>query len=384
MGALGCEYYRALTISVSNLEALSGTCLLIPCTFTSQHESKLNLTKPVVAIWSRKYPHLGRAADPVFFHSGRPSLRSPMEITGDLTQKNCTTLFSDIYTNHSGQYFFRIESPKFKATSNCDPLQITVQDSAWIPSVQVSGSQREHEKVNITCSAPSPCPEAPPELTWSLQPEPPHMLQNPDGSFKTSEQHMVQNSDGTFTTSVQLQMRLSDQHRRLKVHCSAMYPVKGGQKSADKTIYLSVEYSPKNTSVVNTFPVSVGGCVNLSCSSRAWPPVQSFSWFRVTSQGPQRVHEGNVYSLIFNSANQGEYFCQAKNQVGEQNSPTINLQSEDDHFGIGLHTILKMSGIVVLFSALILIECLVKEKVTEDLQRAEETNQVSHVEKRQT
>ncbi|XP_055015399.1 sialoadhesin-like [Boleophthalmus pectinirostris] len=374
-GALGCKYPRNLNISVPNLEALSGTCLLIPCTFNFPIKYKLDLTNPVLAIWSKTHPNLGKRIDSVLFHRATTGLTSLMKIIGDLHQKNCTTLFSDINTIHSDQYYFRIENNYFMGTAACDPLRITVQESPWTPSVHVS--QRKQETVTITCSAPSPCPEAPPKLTWSLQPEPPHsMLQNSDGTFTTSEQHMVQNSDGTFSTSVQLQMRLSEQHQGLKVRCSAVYPVKGGQKSADKTISLSVEYSPKNTSVwlsTNTFPLSVGGSVNLSCSSRAWPPVQSFSWFRVTSQGPQRVHEGNVYSLIFNHTTQGEYFCQAKNQVGEQNSPTINLQSEDVNVRIGPYTILKICGIVVLFSALLLIECLAKKRVTQSQQTISRT-----------
>ncbi|KAJ0049705.1 hypothetical protein NL108_000559 [Boleophthalmus pectinirostris] len=375
-GALGCKYPRNLNISVPNLEALSGSCLLTPCTFSIavQHKDKVDLTKPVVAIWSKTHPNLGKPGDPIFFHSDRPTLSSPMAMIGDLHQKNCTTLFSDINTSHSDKYYLRIQNHKFITTALCDPLNITVQESPWTPSVQVSWSQREQETVTITCSAPSPCPEAPPKLTWSLQPEPPHTLQNSNGTFTTSEQHMVQNSDGTFTTSVQLQMRLSEQHQGLKVHCSAVYPVKRGQKSADETISLSVEYSPKNTSVwlsTNTFPLSVGGSVNLSCSSRAWPPVQSFSWFRLTSQGPQRVHEGNVYSLIFNHTTQGEYFCQAKNQVGEQNSPTINLQSEDVNVRIGPYIILKICGVVVLFSALLLIECLAKKRVTQSQQNGQ-------------
>ncbi|XP_055080658.1 sialic acid-binding Ig-like lectin 7 [Periophthalmus magnuspinnatus] len=358
-GTFGCIYPRDLTVSVPNLEALNGSCLLIPCTFSipNQHEDKIDLSKPVVAIWSDVVPNIGRPADPVFFHSDMTSLTSPMEMIGDLQQKNCTMLFSDINTNHSDDYFLRIENYKYKATAGCNPLKINVQESAWIPSVQVSGSQREQETVTITCSAPSPCPHSPPELTWSFQPELPHnMLQ----SFPTSVQHMVQNSDGTFHTSVQLQMRLSENYHGLEVRCSAVYPVKEGHKTAHGNITVRIEHSPMNTSAqlcMNTFPPSVGQSVDLRCSCRAWPPVQSFTWFRVTSQGPQRVYEGQVYSLIFNHTTQGEYFCQAQNQVGKQNSSTIKLQPEEANIEIGLYTILKICGIVVLFSALLLIEC---------------------------
>uniref|UniRef100_A0A3B4BI55 Ig-like domain-containing protein n=1 Tax=Periophthalmus magnuspinnatus TaxID=409849 RepID=A0A3B4BI55_9GOBI len=316
----GCIYPRDLTVSVPNLEALNGSCLLIPCTFSipNQHEDKIDLSKPVVAIWSDVVPNIGRPADPVFFHSDMTSLTSPMEMIGDLQQKNCTMLFSDINTNHSDDYFLRIENYKYKATAGCNPLKINVQGKTLL------GLKHEYqETVTITCSAPSPCPHSPPELTWSFQPELPHnMLQ----SFPTSVQHMVQNSDGTFHTSVQLQMRLSENYHGLEVRCSAVYPVKEGHKTAHGNITVRIER--KCAASLKSFRKVYHNSVDLRCSCRAWPPVQSFTWFRVTSQGPQRVYEGQVYSLIFNHTTQGEYFCQAQNQVGKQNSSTIKLQPE--------------------------------------------------------
>ncbi|XP_072290253.1 B-cell receptor CD22-like [Eucyclogobius newberryi] len=320
-GASGCPYAQNLFISVPKLEALSGSCLLIPCTFkpAPEYEYLLDLTKPVEAIWSKTYPYLGNPIIPMFFHSARTSLTSPMEMVGNLNQKNCTTLFSNINTSHSDTYYFRIENHKFKATGLCESsLQINVRESPWSPKVQVDGTQREQETVTITCSALTPCPNSPPQLTWNLQPKPP--------------QNVSQNSDGTFITSIQHKMTLSEKQHGLEVRCSAAYPVTGGQKRAEGAVSLNVQYSPKNTnvllSVITSLPV--GQAVNLNCSSSAWPPVHSFSWFRVSSQGQQRVHEGQVYNFILNETTQGEYFCQAKNQIGEQNSPAIKVHGAED------------------------------------------------------
>ncbi|KAK7922325.1 hypothetical protein WMY93_009227 [Mugilogobius chulae] len=289
-----------------------------------------------------------------FFNSAMPSLRSPMKMIGDLKRQNCTTLFSDINTTHSDKYYFRVENEQFRSTDMCDFLQINVQDSAWKPSVHLSGVKKEHQTVSINCSALTPCPHSPPKLTWNLQQEPP--------------QNLVQTPDGTFSTSIQHSLTLSDKHHGLEVICAAVYPGTGGHRRAQATLPLSVDYSPKDTSLwLKANPsLSVGEKVNMSCSSRAWPPVHSFSWFRVSSQGPQRVYGGQIYSFIFNSTTQGEYFCQAKNQVGQQNSPTIKLQTEDANTGIGPYTVLKICGVAVLFTALLLILC-VNERLSDQI-----------------
>ncbi|KAK7922326.1 hypothetical protein WMY93_009228 [Mugilogobius chulae] len=239
-GALGCQYAHYLHISVPKLEALSGSCLLIPCEFTLASPHTLDLSQPVVAIWSKTY--FTTSSDNVhnFFNSGMPSLRSPMKMIGDLKRQNCTTLFSDLNTTHSDKYYFRVEN----------------------------GQTRP---VSINCSALTPCPHSPPKLTWNLQQEPP--------------QNLVQNPDGTFSTSIQHSLTLSDKHHGLEVICAAEYPGTGGHRRAQTTLPLSVD------------------CKH-DCSSRAWPPVHSFSWFRVSSQGPQRVHGGQIYSFIFNSTTQ--------------------------------------------------------------------------------
>ncbi|CAL1612611.1 unnamed protein product [Knipowitschia caucasica] len=313
-GASKCEYVPAFNISVGNLEALSGTCLLIPCTFTLApvHENKIQLDKPVVAIWSKTHPYFGRTGEEKFFDSSDPDLSSPMTLTGDLRQRNCTTLFTEIHTNHSDKYYLRIENQGFKATAVCDPLQIHVRDSAWRPSVQISGSLREQQTVVISCSALTPCPDAPPVLSWSLQQTPAHSL--------------LPNPDGTFNSSIQQSLLLSEEHHGLELLCSALYPVRGGHKAAKTTMTLTVDHSPKHTTVLVEGNTSVS--LTLSCSSRAWPPDLSFSWFRLSPQGPQRVHEGDLYTI--NHTSPGRYFCQAKNQVGDQNSTVLTLGEPED------------------------------------------------------
>ncbi|KAJ0059915.1 hypothetical protein NL108_015536, partial [Boleophthalmus pectinirostris] len=98
--------------------------------------------------------------------------------------------------------------------------------SPWSPTVKVSGKQTETEVVTITCSAVTPCPHAPPQLTWDLHQDTAHITET--------------NTDGTFTTKITQNITLTDAHDGLMIKCNASYPVSGGFKMADSNITLNV------------------------------------------------------------------------------------------------------------------------------------------------
>ncbi|KAM4544066.1 B-cell receptor CD22-like [Fundulus diaphanus] len=235
-------------------------------------------------------------------------------ITGNLRQKNCTTVFSDINKSQEDKYFLRIENGGYKATACSTPLHITVQDSPWSPSINIPVDLKEHQSVPISCSALTPCPHSPPELTWSLQ--------------QDSHRQTEKNTEGTFTTKIQETITLSDTHDGYNISCSATYPVNGGSKTAETEVTLSVSYAPKDTSasISPSGLVSAGSWVELSCSSRAKPPA-SFTWFRNSKHGAINVSVGQVYS--FNATEGGEYYCEATNDLGHQRSSVILLSGED-------------------------------------------------------
>ncbi|XP_055006900.1 sialoadhesin-like isoform X2 [Boleophthalmus pectinirostris] len=309
-GADCCDPKNALFITTpSPMEALSGSCLWIPCTYKPASPYDINTANPVTGIWLKHNTDLNNR----FSVSGDPSKSYPMNITGNLKNKNCTTMFYDLSKIHEDDYYFRVENIDFNAFAACDPLQITVRDSPWSPTVKVSGKQTETEVVTITCSAVTPCPHAPPQLTWDLHQDTVHITEN--------------NTDGTFTTKITQNITLTDAHDGLMIKCKASYPVSGGFNMADSNVTLSVSYGPKNTSVgvSPSGSLSAGQSVTLSCSSRAKPPVHLFTWFRHSSQGPVNVSQGHTYS--FNFTEEGQYYCVASNTLGNESSPDITLST---------------------------------------------------------
>ncbi|CAI5673587.1 unnamed protein product [Oreochromis niloticus] len=294
------------------LEALSGSCLQIPCSFRPKEEQKFNSTRKIFGVWIKNDSKFGIYPNNVIFNSSGAVSIYPMSITGNLSQKDCTTLFSNLTTTYTDTYFFRVERETFKATAACDSLQITVRDSPWRPNITIPGDLKEKESVSITCSALTPCPHSPPQLTWNLT--------------QDSHNKIERNTDGNFTTKIQQTITLSDTHDGKKISCSARYPAnQGNNKTAETEETLSVSYAPKDTSasISPSGLVSAGSWVNLTCSSRAKPPVSNFTWFKKSRDGAVKVSEGEIY--IFNVTDGGVYYCVATNDLGNQASAEIHV-----------------------------------------------------------
>ncbi|KAM9337568.1 sialic acid-binding Ig-like lectin 14 [Symphorus nematophorus] len=298
------------------MEALSGSCLQIPCNFRLKSEQQFDSSRETFGVWIKNDKRFAHNPNNVIFNSSQTANTYPLNITGNLREKNCSTLFSSLISNYTDTYYFRIENRPFLATADCDPLQITVEDSPPSPRIEISGDLQEKESVTITCSAFTPCPHSPPKLTWNLQ--------------QDSHNKIEENTDGTFTTKIQETITLSEQHDGYNITCSARYPVNEGQhKTAKETKTLSVSYAPKDTSV-SICPSglgSAGSWVNLTCSSRAKPPVSSFTWFKNSTDGLTRVSEGQIYRV--NVTDGGNYYCVATNDLGLQMSPRKHLNISD-------------------------------------------------------
>ncbi|KAI3355129.1 hypothetical protein L3Q82_017998 [Scortum barcoo] len=245
---------------------------------------------------------------------------------------------------HSDTYYFRIENKPFMATASCDPLQISVKDSPARPRIEISGDLKEKESVTITCSALTPCPHSPPKLTWNLQ--------------QHSHNKIEENTDRSFTTKIQKTITLTDKHDGYNITCSATYPVKEGVKTAEETKTLSVSYAPKDTSV-SISPstlVSAGSWVNLTCSSRAKPPVISrFTWFKTSTDGPMKVSEGQIYS--FNATGGGDYYCVATNDLGSQTSSVIHLTFDEGQPDGSVRWEAVLGGVIGIIAFIFLIVC---------------------------
>ncbi|XP_053198165.1 myelin-associated glycoprotein-like [Scomber japonicus] len=210
------------------MEALSGSCLQIPCNFSVRVATQFDGSRETFAVWMKRDHKFKTYPNNVIFNSSQTVNTYPMKITGNLKEKNCTTLFSNLTTTYTDIYYFRVENRPFKQTAVCDPLHITVTDSPPSPRIEISGELKEKESVTITCSAFTPCPHSPPKLTWNLQ--------------QDAHNTIEENTDRTFTTKIQKTITLSDKHDGYTITCSSIYSVNEGHnvKSAEGKVTLNV------------------------------------------------------------------------------------------------------------------------------------------------
>ncbi|XP_062867694.1 B-cell receptor CD22-like [Trichomycterus rosablanca] len=302
------------------IEALRGSCVLLPCTFQIENTTQYNsdLQNNPTGIWKKVNDVENKISYTDVFNSKQTKNQIKWNITGDLKQKNCTTIFYNVRKNDTGNYTFRLETTgalKYSFTKRI--VFINVRSNLTSPSVSLyKENQMEEQKkvlegtsVSLVCSAPSSCPSNLPNFTWSFLPE---------------EQILNQNT--SFSSST-LNFRASHLHHSLNITCTITYQLENKKlRSAQSSFTLHVLYAPKNTTlkVSPSAPVLLGSSVNLSCGSVANPAVLNYTWYR---RNGEQIGTGN--HLIINKTDETHHglYCRAQNQRGDQNSSSyLDLQ----------------------------------------------------------
>ncbi|XP_036790677.1 sialic acid-binding Ig-like lectin 7 [Oncorhynchus mykiss] len=299
------------------LDVLTGSCVQIPCSFDvpEQKKNKYNSTILTSGVWIKENSNFGGRPDNVIFNSSKTVNRYQGEITGNMSQKNCTTVFFNVNTSYTNIYFFRIESQPYLATDPKKSVNIVVSDLPSSPIITVSGEVKEGTPVSLNCSAVAPCPEHPPELTWTLPTQ------------FTPENQLQENPDQTNSVLSTVTFTPSYLHHEKNITCTSVYPVGTSNKRAEHNMMLNVSFSPKDTlvSISPADSVSVGSCVNLTCSSTANPPVTNFTWFQISGGKTTQVASGQSYFLNVTAGDRGLYYCEGRNSHGCGKSNEVQL-----------------------------------------------------------
>ncbi|XP_050960563.1 B-cell receptor CD22 [Labeo rohita] len=316
---------RDFNISLAgNIEALSGSCVIIKCRFEINETYDKDLTESAATgLWLKDGTN---GVNNQVFNSSDPKPKFSGKITGKLHEKNCTTVFYNITSNHNGKYYFRIEgNGGLKWTYAKESTSINVIDSPPKPIVQLYVEQKEVQdqeevlevlegsSVSLRCSAETLCSSPPPTLTWSSTPRIPL-------SESSRLQELI--SDLNFTAT--------HRQHRVTFTCTITYQLQDENKTAQNNITLHVQYSPKNTSVsvIPSSSVLEGSSVTLICSSDANPAVLNYTWSRESEGQLEQLQTG--HTLTFNRTDlkhRGWYHCTAQNQHGSQNS-SVMLDTE--------------------------------------------------------
>nr|XP_021330937.1 Schwann cell myelin protein-like [Danio rerio] len=230
---------RDFNISLpEKIQALSGSCVVIKCRFDINDTYDKNLTERAAGYWFKS----GTNVDKNLIFNSSESMQNLFikgKITGKLTDKDCTTVFYEVTSIHSGQYMFRIEGEGgLKWTYNKTNVSLDVIESPMNPRVvlyvdkqELQGQQEvlEGRSVSLRCSAETLCSSPPATLTWSST-----------ARILLSESSKLQeliNSDLNFTAA--------RRHHRVTFTCSISYQLQDNNRTAHSSITLHVQYAPQ-------------------------------------------------------------------------------------------------------------------------------------------
>ncbi|XP_064816777.1 B-cell receptor CD22-like isoform X2 [Oncorhynchus masou masou] len=346
-GVLVCFGERHLIATMPDrLDVLTGSCVQIPCSFDIPHQNKYTFNSTILTsgVWIKENSNFGERPDRVIFNSTEMVNRYQGKITGNMSQKNCTTVFFNVTTSYTNKYNLRIERQPFRATDTEKSVNIVVSDLPSSPNLTVSGEVKEGTPVSLNCSAVAPCPEHPPELTWTLPTQ------------FTTENQLQEYPDQTKSVLSTVTFTPSYLHHEKNITCTAVYPVGTSNKTAEHNMMLNVSFSPKDTSasISPAHPVSVGSCVNLTCSSTANPPVTNFTWFKISEGKTTQVASGQSYTL--NVTVGGLYYCEARNShgCGKSNEVQLAIKGQEEPVNPKVFEIVgKTLGLIFLFSLIV-------------------------------
>ncbi|KAM9310706.1 myelin-associated glycoprotein-like [Pholidichthys leucotaenia] len=141
---------------------------------------------------------------------------------------------------------------------------------------------------------------------------------NPNANYAwykvVGEQETEVGSEKLFSTTV------SEVDNQFYCKASNKY---GTQNSS--ILQIDVQFSPKGTTVIvdPKGPILEGSSVSLLCSSRSNPPVTNYTWYRDNEEA-RELGQMLVIDPV-DPSHSGDYHCAAKNDLGEENSTTIQL-----------------------------------------------------------
>ncbi|KAM3873033.1 myelin-associated glycoprotein-like [Diretmus argenteus] len=302
-----CQTWEAFM--PQTVEGLSGSCVVIPCSFELPSSWESDLEDTCKAVWMR-----GSWRRTQVFDSNLTGTNAYLNIlqgnlTGNLRAKDCTTILNNLPSNHYDDYYFRIECNNALKFNFRAGVNINMKDS--LPKPFISPLRVEVEEgasVTLNCSAVAPCPTLPPHLTWA-----PKLGDTVD----KMEAHDMTSSI-TFTAS--------HLHHRQKISCIALYNRQGGNSdiSFEKSVTIKVLYPPNNTTVSLSGAVVEDSMVVLTCNSNANPAVDSFTWYRMEADQVTSIAFKKTL-IIKVSEDNSQFYCEAGNTYGTQNSSVIQI-----------------------------------------------------------
>ncbi|XP_047454724.1 B-cell receptor CD22 [Mugil cephalus] len=320
--AKGCNNPNPFTLEPTQLTAKEGSCVEIICKVTKSivnngqtywfwmKDPVYNMTKKdfdATIIYSSQESE--RPVSPDFANRttyiDSSSWKSIPARIYDYSQ--CSILICNLNKTDSGNYSFRYVDKQNKCNTwaTKPEANLTVVDNPCPITFEKQPVVTENNTITLRCATLSSCPSS--LQIQGLTPPLPHNLQKNSEEFKV----ITHSFNATW----------EDNGRVLS--CQTQDTI---DKYLIQNITLTVEYPPKGIrAVISSNTPKEAEPVTFTCSARGTPAV-IFTWFKVGHGGHKNVFSGANWTIgSINDSLNGSYYCQAKNEHGEQQSNVVTI-----------------------------------------------------------
>ncbi|MEE6481890.1 hypothetical protein FKM82_013050 [Ascaphus truei] len=315
----------------TRIQALLGSCVEIPCSFT--HPKNTAAFDLIWYVYDRTYYMEVFNKKKSSAENGRTSLvRNAVN--------SCTLRINGVTQGDNNYYYYTGISTKINSYDiNGKTILLTVTDFPTEPSLRGPGIMKEGEPVIVTCSAEHTCASSPPSFQWNK-------------AAQSIKEHHMDLGGGQWRAVSELTYDPKSLHHRSQLQCTVTYP---NEKRHQKTAMLNIQYPPKNTTVLVSGgqPVKEGDDVTLSCSSHSNPGIDTYKWYKGKQKAelPDQGREITVRNVRWGM---DQYYCTAHNALGTGESAPLEIPVEWDEDTFLLVVVLgSLSGVILLLVLLI-------------------------------
>ncbi|KAL7393295.1 hypothetical protein ABVT39_009149 [Epinephelus coioides] len=330
------------------VQALVGSCVVIPCSFTplAPHPPRGRKERVDVRLRFRGGGHLFPLRSTAFNSEDRDQVSRDFQgrtsLFGRVADGDCSVKIERISQDDSRVFEIALKRGDSLLWGKPRSFHLDVVDTPEAPVISGMLSATEGQLVTLNCSVSYHCPSRPPALQWSWE-RGAQLNSTEPGEVQTlhPEPHRpMLLASLSFTVSHQVKPRLK---------CEVSYP---GAKALAISKDLHVTFSPKDVKVqVQSLIVQEGGSALLVCSCKADPPVSEYRWSY--SQHGRTVHlDQRTHTVrVHNVTRDMRVRCSAKNLIGRGESrPTaLNIRYKP--------AILRLSSTCVVDDSELLCRC---------------------------
>ncbi|XP_056237652.1 sialoadhesin isoform X1 [Seriola aureovittata] len=330
------------------VQALVGSCVVIPCSFTplAPHPLKGRKERVDVRLRFRGGGHLFPLRSIAFNSEHRDQVSRDFQgrtsLSGRITEGDCSVKIERISLDDSRMFEIALKRGDDLLWGKPRSFNLDVVDTPEAPVISGMLSATEGQLVTLNCSVNYYCPSRPPALQWSWE-RGGHLNSTEPGEVQTlyPEPHrLMLLAPLSFTVSHQVKPRL---------RCEVSYP---GAKTLATSKDLHVTFPPKEVKVqVQSMTVQEGGNALLVCSCKADPPVSEYRWSYTQHGRTVHLHQRAHTVRLYNVTRDMKVRCSVQNLIGRGESrPTpLNIQYKP--------VILRLSSTCVLEEMEVLCRC---------------------------